>query len=150
MQRVGRESWLIPTALAPSCFALELSTAKYFPSPAKCDRKSSIELEPAGCWRIFEYQYSDNGIRSSEPGPEGQPGPCSAAHTRLKKLNTAIYFIIISELEQKMVLAVQHACRLENATPILLQESPSVGWLDARPFFGFLDLKKIFPPFRWI
>ena len=44
-------SWLSRSPLAPTCCAFELSTVEniFAASPAKCDRKSSIELE-VGCW----------------------------------------------------------------------------------------------------
>ena len=44
-------SWLSRSLLAPTCCAFELSTVEniFAAPPAKCDRKSSIELE-VGCW----------------------------------------------------------------------------------------------------
>ena len=94
LRKVGR--WGIrlgPTPVAPSCFAFELSNGKYFASaPAKCDRKSSIELERE---RIFEYQYSDNGIRTRTCCPEGQGCPTVPNTQTLKSTALQLFYINI-------------------------------------------------------
>ena len=75
------------TVLAPPCFTFELSKLQnIFPRPpCKMWRKKFNWIR--GCWRIFEYQYSDNGIRSRTRGPEGQQVP-AVPHTRgLKSSN---------------------------------------------------------------
>ena len=61
-------------------------------APAKCDRKSSIELEALA---VVGYLNINIPIMESGAGPAAAGkvrGPCSAAHTRLKK-NSSLQFL---------------------------------------------------------